>query len=62
MHSKTASLIGIERDQAKVINYGRIYGAGQTFSERLLLQFNRQLSSIDAKAKAKALYKMTKVS
>lgn len=26
MHSKVASLIGITRDQAKVLNYGRIYG------------------------------------
>ena len=26
MHSRTAQLIGISRDHAKVFNYGRIYG------------------------------------
>ncbi|KAG1763684.1 DNA polymerase family A-domain-containing protein [Suillus occidentalis] len=28
LHSKTASILGISRDQAKVFNYSRIYGAG----------------------------------
>src|SRR4051812_9267321 len=60
MHSKTAALIGIGRDQAKILNYGRIYGAGLSFAERLLIQFNPKLSSAEAKAKAKAIYKMTK--
>ncbi|CAL8135395.1 unnamed protein product [Orchesella dallaii] len=60
MHSKTASLIGIGRDQAKVLNYGRIYGAGVNFAERLLMQFNRQLSSTEARSKSKSMYKMTK--
>ncbi|KAJ8936294.1 hypothetical protein NQ318_001487, partial [Aromia moschata] len=40
MHSVTAKAIGISRDHAKVINYSRIYGAGQNFAERLLKQFN----------------------
>jgi len=62
MHSKTASLIGIDRDKAKVLNYGRIYGAGVTYAERLLKQFNPQLSSTEARVKARAMYKMTKVS
>ncbi|ODN03888.1 DNA polymerase subunit gamma-1 [Orchesella cincta] len=60
MHSKTASLIGIGRDQAKILNYGRIYGAGVNFAERLLMQFNRQLSSTEARSKSKSMYKMTK--
>lgn len=58
---KTASLIGIGRDESKILNYARIYGAGVTFAERLLLQFNRQLSSAEAKSKARTMYKMTKV-
>lgn len=62
MHSKTASLIGIERDQAKILNYGRIYGAGVTFAERLLLQFNPKMSPQDARTKARAMYTMTKAS
>lgn len=61
MHSKTASLIGMGRDQAKVLNYARIYGAGVSFAERLIAQFNKQLSPTDAKNKAKAMYKATKV-
>lgn len=61
MHSKTASLIGMGRDQAKVLNYARIYGAGVSFAERLVAQFNKELTSVQAKSKAKAMYKMTKV-
>ncbi|KAH0620033.1 hypothetical protein JD844_014545 [Phrynosoma platyrhinos] len=38
LHSKTASTVGISREHAKVFNYGRIYGAGQPFAERLLMQ------------------------
>ena len=29
LHSRTASILGISRDHAKVFNYGRIYGAGE---------------------------------
>jgi hypothetical protein len=60
MHSKTASLIGIDRDQAKILNYGRIYGAGVTFAERLLMQFNHQMTKTEARNKAKTMYQMTK--
>ncbi|XP_031557247.1 DNA polymerase subunit gamma-1-like [Actinia tenebrosa] len=60
LHSKTASTIGISRDHAKVFNYGRIYGAGQKFAERLLLQFNHRLTDIEAKQKAETLYSNTK--
>lgn len=61
MHSKTATVSGIARDQAKVLNYARIYGAGIKFAEKLLLQFNRRMSPNEARAKARAMYKMTKV-
>lgn len=60
MHSATAKAIGITRDNAKILNYARIYGAGKPFSERLLKQFNPELSSAQAKQKAIAMFNMTK--
>lgn len=60
MHSKTASLIGISRDEAKVFNYGRIYGAGKKFAQKLLMQFNPKMSDKEAFAKASKLYSETK--
>lgn len=60
MHSATAKAIGITRDNAKVLNYARIYGAGKPFSERLLKQFNPDLSYAEAKQKAIAMFNMTK--
>ncbi|XP_048583688.1 DNA polymerase subunit gamma-1-like isoform X2 [Nematostella vectensis] len=60
LHSKTADTIGISRDHAKVFNYGRIYGAGQKFAERLLLQFNHRLTDTEARQKAERLYSSTK--
>lgn len=60
MHSATAKAIGITRDNAKVLNYARIYGAGKPFSERLLKQFNPDLSAAQAKQKAIAMFNMTK--
>ena len=44
----------------QVLNYSRIYGAGQSFAERLLIQFNRHLTSAEAKRKAVEMYKRTK--
>ncbi|XP_048734786.1 DNA polymerase subunit gamma-1-like [Ostrea edulis] len=60
LHSKTAETAGISRDHAKVLNYGRIYGAGQKFAETLLMNFNHNLTSVEAAAKAKKLYETTK--
>ncbi|CAF0847266.1 unnamed protein product [Adineta ricciae] len=60
LHSKVAALVGISRDQAKVFNYGRMYGAGKTFAEKLLMQFNHNLSVDEAKAKADLMYSKTK--
>lgn len=60
MHSATAKAIGITRDNAKVLNYARIYGAGKPFSERLLKQFNPDLNAAQAKQKAIAMFNMTK--
>ncbi|XP_040198347.1 DNA polymerase subunit gamma-1 [Rana temporaria] len=60
LHSKTASTVGISREHAKVFNYGRIYGAGQPFAERLLMQFNHRLTQEEAVGKAKHMYAATK--
>ena len=60
MHSVTAKAVGISRDHAKVINYARIYGAGQQFAERLLKQFNPAMSDGEAKAKASKMFTLTK--
>ncbi|XP_026537638.1 DNA polymerase subunit gamma-1 [Notechis scutatus] len=60
LHSKTASTVGISREHAKVFNYGRIYGAGQAFAERLLMQFNHRLTEQEAGEKARKMYTVTK--
>lgn len=60
MHSVTATAIGISRDHAKIINYARIYGAGQQFAQRLLRQFNPTLSETEARSKAVRMFGMTK--
>lgn len=60
MHSITAKAVGISRDHAKVLNYARIYGAGQNFAERLLKQFNPALSDNESRSKAMKMYALTK--
>lgn len=60
MHSVTADAVGISRDHAKVINYARIYGAGQQFAERLLRQFNPAISESEARSKAQKMFTLTK--
>ncbi|XP_074600661.1 DNA polymerase gamma, catalytic subunit tam isoform X2 [Brevipalpus obovatus] len=59
-HSKVAELVGISRDQAKILNYGRIYGAGKAFAARFLQRSNEDLSDQQAKSKANTIYKQTK--
>ncbi|XP_037959591.1 DNA polymerase subunit gamma-1, mitochondrial [Teleopsis dalmanni] len=60
MHSVTAKAVAISRDHAKVINYARIYGAGQNFTEGLLKQFNPTFSATEAKSKAMKMFAITK--
>lgn len=60
LHSKTATTVGISREHAKIFNYGRIYGAGQPFAERLLMQFNHRLTLQEAAEKAQQMYAFTK--
>ncbi|RVX66034.1 DNA polymerase gamma, mitochondrial [Exophiala mesophila] len=60
LHSKTAKILGISRNDAKVFNYGRIYGAGLKFAATLLRQFNPALSEKETTTIANNLYKETK--
>ncbi|KAL9603051.1 MAG: hypothetical protein Q9219_001415 [cf. Caloplaca sp. 3 TL-2023] len=60
LHSKTAKILGISRNDAKVFNYGRIYGAGLKFASTLLRQFNPNLSEKATHETASRLYKETK--
>lgn len=60
MHSVTAKAVGISRDHAKVLNYARIYGAGQNFAEQLLKQFNPSMSDAEARSKAVKMFTLTK--
>ncbi|CAA7264671.1 unnamed protein product [Cyclocybe aegerita] len=60
LHSKTASILGISRDQAKVFNYSRIYGAGMRHAILLLLQSNPSMLPDEAQKLAENLYASTK--
>lgn len=60
LHSRTASILGITRNDAKVFNYGRIYGAGLKFAATLLRQFNPSLSEKETMETASKLYAKTK--
>ncbi|PGH11264.1 hypothetical protein AJ79_04999 [Helicocarpus griseus UAMH5409] len=60
LHSKTAKILGISRNDAKVFNYGRIYGAGLKFAATLLRQFNPSMPEQQTKLVAAQLYKETK--
>ncbi|KAL1835143.1 hypothetical protein VTK73DRAFT_6170 [Phialemonium thermophilum] len=65
LHSRTAAILGITRNDAKVFNYGRIYGAGLRFAAQLLRQFNPGLSerqTLDIAARLYATTKGTKTS
>jgi len=60
LHSKTAAAAQVTRDQAKVLNYGRIYGAGEPFARTLLQQFNASLGEEEAARRARHMYLQTK--
>ena len=60
LHSRTAGILGITRNDAKVFNYGRIYGAGLKFASTLLRQFNPSLSEAETTKVASNLYRATK--
>ena len=60
MHRITAKSIGILRVQAKIINYARIYGAGQRFAKRLLKQFNSTMTDKVAAFKSRKMFDLAK--
>ncbi|KAH8917681.1 hypothetical protein BT69DRAFT_1248512 [Atractiella rhizophila] len=60
LHSKTAEILGITRDGAKVFNYSRLYGAGVKHAVLLLTKGNPSLSQEQAKQMARDLYRSTK--
>ncbi|KPM37707.1 DNA polymerase gamma, mitochondrial [Neonectria ditissima] len=60
LHSRTAGILGITRNNAKIFNYGRIYGAGLKFASTLLRQFNPNLSEKETTETASKLYVNTK--
>ncbi|KAF8347323.1 DNA polymerase family A-domain-containing protein [Amanita rubescens] len=60
LHSKTAKILGLSRDQAQVFNYSRIYGAGMKHAVLLLLQANAEMSIPEAQKLAENLYASTK--
>ncbi|XP_053406122.1 DNA polymerase subunit gamma-1-like [Mercenaria mercenaria] len=60
LHSVVADKVSISRDHAKVFNYGRIYGAGQRFAQKLLQQFNHRLTVEEARQKAQIMFSTTK--
>ena len=60
LHSRTAKILGISRNDAKVFNYGRIYGAGLKFASTLLRQFNPSLNEQETQDISSRLFKETK--
>ncbi|CAG8638059.1 19396_t:CDS:2, partial [Dentiscutata erythropus] len=60
LHSRTAKILKISRSDAKVFNYGRIYGAGLKFAAQLLRQFNENIEEREAVERVTELYSQTK--
>ncbi|OMH85253.1 DNA polymerase gamma, mitochondrial [Zancudomyces culisetae] len=60
LHSTTAKIMGISRNDSKVFNYSRIYGAGVKHATQLLLQANQTIGATEAAQRAKNLYLATK--
>lgn len=60
MHSRTADILGISRNDAKTFNYGRIYGCGPKYAVELLMRFNKTISLSEAKERVNTLYSETK--
>lgn len=60
LHCRTSQILGISRNEAKIFNYGRIYGAGKEFATRLLKHFDPNMSMSKASETAAKLYYATK--
>merc|ERR1719187_1166702 len=60
LHSKTAMDAGCSRDQAKVLNYSRIYGSGIKLAKQTLMEFDPKLTHPEAQANADRMFQKTK--
>lgn len=60
IHSATAKILGISRDNAKTLNYARFYGSGVKNAATNLKKFNSTLSEKECEAKARDLFRKTK--
>ena len=60
MHSITGKIAGISRDQAKIFNYSRIYGAGYKYATQILMQCNPEMTEEEAISIALKMFKNTK--
>ena len=60
LHSRTADSLGITRNQAKVLNYARIYSSGLALSVQLLSKFLPNASVEEVTNKAQQIYAQTK--
>ena len=50
----------IFRDEAKTLNYSRMYGSGLKFAKTMLSEFNPQLTPLQAGENAKNMFRATK--
>lgn len=60
LHSATAKAANTSRSNAKVMNYARIYGAGNKFAQHLLKRFSPHITEDEAKATATNTMSLTK--
>lgn len=62
LHSRTASVAGVSRAVAKVLNYGRIYGGARTFATQLLRRSGgaARLSDRELRQRVGLMYRSTK--
>ena len=60
LHTTTGKILNCSRDNAKIFNYSRIYGAGKSFTSQLLKKLNPLLSKEDCKDTTDQLYNKTK--
>ncbi|KAF4529006.1 hypothetical protein B566_EDAN017435 [Ephemera danica] len=60
LHSATAKSANTSRDNAKVMNYARIYGAGSQFAQQLLKRFSPGMSEEEIKKAAVNTINLTK--
>ena len=60
LHSKTAQAIGMTRNEAKIFNYARMYGAGKQAALRNYMQHNPDVPKRECIEKINKLYDMTK--